>query len=251
MYDFHHLLFSGIYDFEDFTEMMRALQYPRVVSIESFRAPNFELVADILFWMLKRYDPDIYIHEGIESEDDRVVFLTCVAKAMETRAGIILNIKKLYAADGFAVKELLKISTILYQALQTVCTNYVEEASVLNIQLKDAMVAKSLASDITEIGAKLHGLLNCEVKNKELRERVIRFLSSVTGAAEDAPEKAVHIKYGSKIQMEEKDNSPHISAARIKHIKYLVGTFAWYAREVYPTMAETMSSIASRQSKCT
>ena len=194
MYDFHHLLFSGIYDFEDFTEMMRALQYPRVVSIESFRAPNFELVADILFWMLKRYDPDIYIHEGIESEDDRVVFLTCVAKAMETRAGIILNIKKLYAADGFAVKELLKISTILYQALQTVCTNYVEEASVLNIQLKDAMVAKSLASDITEIGAKLHGLLNCEVKNKELRERVIRFLSSVTGAAEDFPEKYDHLR---------------------------------------------------------
>ena len=66
-----------------------------------------------------------------------------------------------------------------------------------------------------------------------------------------APEKAVHIKYGSKIQMEEKDNSPHTSTARIKHIKYLVGTFAWYAREVYPKMAETMSSIASRQSKCT
>ena len=35
------------------------------------------------------------------------------------------------------------------------------------------MVAKSLASDITKIGAKLHSLLNCEVKNKELRERVI------------------------------------------------------------------------------
>ena len=55
--------------------------------------------------------------------------------------------------------------------------------------LKDAMVAKSLAIDITEIGAKLHGLLNCEVKNKELRERIIRFLSSITGAAEDGPEK--------------------------------------------------------------
>ena len=60
--------------------------------------------------------------------------------------------------------------------------------------LKDAMVAKSLASDITEIGAKLHGLLNCEVKNKELRERVIRFLSSVTGAAEYGPEKYYHLR---------------------------------------------------------
>ena len=39
--------------------------------------------------------------------------------------------------------------------------------------LNDALVAKSLASDITEIGEKLLGLLNCEVTNKELRERVI------------------------------------------------------------------------------
>ena len=53
--------------------------------------------------------------------------------------------------------------------------------------LKDVMVAKSLASDITEIGAKLHGLLNFEVKNTELRERVIRFLSYVTGASEYGP----------------------------------------------------------------
>ena len=51
--------------------------------------------------------------------------------------------------------------------------------------------------------------------------------------------------------MEEKDNSPHIYAARIKHIQDLVGTFEWYARAVCPTMSETMRSIASRQSKGT
>ena len=56
------------------------------------------------------------------------------------------------------------------------------------------MVANSLASDIAEIGAKLHGLLNCKVQNKELRERVIRFLPSVTGAAEDVPEKYDHLR---------------------------------------------------------
>ena len=51
--------------------------------------------------------------------------------------------------------------------------------------------------------------------------------------------------------MEEKDNSPHIYAARIKHIQDLVGTFEWYARSVDPTMSATMMSIASRQSKGT
>ena len=51
--------------------------------------------------------------------------------------------------------------------------------------------------------------------------------------------------------MEEKDTSPTISPARVKYIQDVVGTFAWYARAVDPTMADTMSSIASRKSKGT
>ena len=61
-----------------------------------------------------------------------------------------------------------------------------------------------------------------------------------------APEKAVPIQYGAKIQVEEKDTSPTISPVRIKRIQDVVGTFAWYARVVDPTMAVTISSIASR-----
>ena len=63
---------SRIDELSDFTEMMRALGYPRLISVENFRSPNFELVADVLYWMVKRYDPDISVHDGIESEDDRV-----------------------------------------------------------------------------------------------------------------------------------------------------------------------------------
>lgn len=38
----------------DFTEIMRALGYPRLISIENFRQPNFELVADCLYWLVLR-----------------------------------------------------------------------------------------------------------------------------------------------------------------------------------------------------
>lgn len=38
----------------DFTEMLRALGYPRQLSIENFRNPNFKLVAEILAWLLQR-----------------------------------------------------------------------------------------------------------------------------------------------------------------------------------------------------
>jgi len=37
-----------------FTETMRALGYPRLVSMENFRTPNFSLVAEILIWLVKR-----------------------------------------------------------------------------------------------------------------------------------------------------------------------------------------------------
>lgn len=36
-----------------------------------------------------------------------------------TKAHIKLNTKKLYQADGYAVKELLKITSVLYNAMKT------------------------------------------------------------------------------------------------------------------------------------
>lgn len=37
-----------------FCEMMRSLGYRRVISMENFRSPNFQLVAELLYWLLKR-----------------------------------------------------------------------------------------------------------------------------------------------------------------------------------------------------
>ena len=44
----------------DFTEMMRALGYPRLISMENFRTPNFPLVAEILTWLVSRYIHTMY-----------------------------------------------------------------------------------------------------------------------------------------------------------------------------------------------
>ena len=93
-------------DLRNFTELMRALGYPRLISVENFRTPNFELVADVLYWMVKRYDPETAISDEIKTEDDRVNFLITIAQAMAVKAKIKLNAKRLYAADGKAVKEL-------------------------------------------------------------------------------------------------------------------------------------------------
>ena len=38
--------------------------------MDNFRKPNFELVADILFWMVKLYDPDTALSDRVEYESE-------------------------------------------------------------------------------------------------------------------------------------------------------------------------------------
>lgn len=47
---------------------MRALGYPRIISMENFRRPNFELVVDILYWLALKYDPNAEISDNIDEE---------------------------------------------------------------------------------------------------------------------------------------------------------------------------------------
>ena len=83
----------------DFTEKMRALGYPRLISTEDFRTPNFDLVADIMYWFVQRcghcatdprkpsqhpatpgrYEPGYDIPNSIGSELERVNFVKAVA----------------------------------------------------------------------------------------------------------------------------------------------------------------------------
>ena len=184
----------------DFTEVMRALGYPRLISVDNFRNPNFELVADVLYWMVKRYDPDISVHEGIESEDDRVSFLTSIAAALHSKAGIRLNCKRLYAADGHAVKELLKVSTCLYDASRSsvdvggggqddpLADFASGDAFGRASQLGDVKGCRALASSIAERGARLHDLLVAELAVKTVRAKSIRFLDALSGSLETGAE---------------------------------------------------------------
>ena len=52
-----------------------------------------------------------------------IKFIVCY---QATKAHIKLNTKKLYGADGYAVKELLKVTSVLYSAMKTNAGNEVE-----------------------------------------------------------------------------------------------------------------------------
>lgn len=106
-------------ELRNFCEIMRSLGYHRNISIENFREPNFELVADVLYWFALRYDPKADISDNIEDEKDRVLFIRSVCQLFSSKARITLNPKKLYESQGYAVKEMLKIAQMMYKAMQS------------------------------------------------------------------------------------------------------------------------------------
>lgn len=165
----------------NFIEHLRALGYPRNVSIESFRTPNFALVADLLVWLAQRFDPDSDLPLNISTEDKRVKLIQSAAEFMALKAGIKVNTKKLYQADGYAVKELLKISTMLYDALKIDIDDPDEDqmdGDTLNMRdfdisdkVNDLKLSRQLVSEITSSGANLFDLLGQEENLKSVRQR--------------------------------------------------------------------------------
>nr|XP_027219794.1 clusterin-associated protein 1 homolog [Penaeus vannamei] len=100
-------------------EMLRSLGFRRLISVENFRSPNFPLVSEILVWLVGRFDPSADLPTDVDTEQDRVIFVRSVAQFMAAKAHVRLNTKKLYQSDGYAVQEILKALTLLYDAIQS------------------------------------------------------------------------------------------------------------------------------------
>ena len=62
-------------ELRNFCEIMRALNYPRTISMENFRVANFKLTAEITFWLVKRFSPKFKISDNIEDEKARIDFI--------------------------------------------------------------------------------------------------------------------------------------------------------------------------------
>ncbi|EGF79754.1 hypothetical protein BATDEDRAFT_89153 [Batrachochytrium dendrobatidis JAM81] len=156
---------------------MRGLGYPKRISMESFRTPNFDLVSDILYWLVKNYDPSIDISNDISSEQDRVIFVKSIALFMAPKAHIQLNTRKLYTADGYAVKELLKIVNILYEAHTMRLDHNSNQSTIQPLDISNRIgklkASRTLASEIIEKGAELYDLLGQEISLRDRRTDVI------------------------------------------------------------------------------
>uniref|UniRef100_A0A0C9RTS5 Cluap1_0 protein n=1 Tax=Fopius arisanus TaxID=64838 RepID=A0A0C9RTS5_9HYME len=163
-------------DLRNFTEMMRFLGYPRLISLSNFRVPNFPLVAEVLVWLVRRFDGDTDISCDYQTEEDRVAIIRRAAEFMAIKTNIKLNTKKLYQADGYAVHELLKIATLLYEAQsksaeeEILSSDNKHQARIdISDRLNELKTTRQLASQLTVNGASLFDLLGREVQLREIR----------------------------------------------------------------------------------
>lgn len=103
---------------------MRSLGYPRQMSIENFRNPNFPLMADVLVYLLKRFDPKTEIETNVETEEGRLKFVMTASHLMVNKANLDINVKKLYMADVNSVQEMIKLAKLIQEAWITLDQDY-------------------------------------------------------------------------------------------------------------------------------
>ncbi|CAK72812.1 unnamed protein product (macronuclear) [Paramecium tetraurelia] len=195
-------------ELRNFCEQMRALGYHRIISMENFRRPNFELVADILFWLAQKYDPNSDISDNIDEERNRVEFIKQITTLFVSKARLKINPKRLYMADVYAVQEILKISTLLYQSY--VCPPADEDEIhdfSLPSKLSNIKSHKILAQEITDLATRLYDQLGKEDEVKIAREKALQFLSNVSrGGNSQSEQSQIQICIQTILKQQEQNN---------------------------------------------
>ena len=200
-------------ELRNFCEIMRSLNYPRTVSMENFRVSNFKLTAEIIFWLIKRFSPKYKISDNIEDERARVDFIMTACKFFYTNLKVQLNPKKLYAADGHAVQELLKVAQILYDAKKTVESekdfSYGQELDISS-KKNDLNQMKNISGEIVDLGLNLLDLLDKEKGLKQSRDDAIAYLDSISkdydsSKGEEIEKKIMGILSGQEEALEQLD----------------------------------------------
>ena len=171
-----------------FSEIMKSLGYGRLISLDNFRSPNFELVADILYFFCDRIDSSIDLSDDISTKSKRVEFIKNCANILASKTQIKLKLKNVYKSDGYAVKELLKIAHFLNDAnsidtntINTEGVDPVHRSSDIGGHLNKLREYTNLGGKIVENGVKLHNLLNHSGSSHGIMDqRVILFLDEMS-----------------------------------------------------------------------
>lgn len=187
---------SLLREVRDLCEMLRFLNYTHNVCAEHFRQPNFNLVVDILLWLMEKYNPaslnqDDSIKKPEDSGASRLIFLRDIVRFFARNAQIILDSRKLYKADFEAAVELKKITANLKDSLTSNNNSFHNDDDTPNVASRDVSRSSlelylekarqtikqtdfsKLASNILESAETLAESLQKELDNTKQRNLII------------------------------------------------------------------------------
>lgn len=171
------------HELQHFTLLMTQIGFPRPISIDTFRKPDFFLVAEILHYITTVVAPSNAIAMDIATQEDRVYFITTVVNVLQTTLHLKLDSKKIYAAGPEAVRELRKIvqevATYIGAAATSTDKGTSSAASVDLTLHSNALCVAS--SKIVEASTKLLTQLRLHVD--DLYQRMQQAMSSQPDAA--------------------------------------------------------------------
>lgn len=129
-------------DVKTLVEHLNLLGYPKHVPIGSLYTPHgsvaaFQLVADILKWLIESLEPGSQLIGGTTSESERVLLIKSAAEILVTKAGIKVNPRKLYSSSASSAGELLKITNVLIKAPNNPANHDDDVRSTPEIDLSD------------------------------------------------------------------------------------------------------------------
>lgn len=159
----------------DLSESLRNLGYSNSLPLQSLSSNNgslnnFNVIADILKWMIGRIEPGASFFGDTATESDRIFLIKSVTEFFVAKSSVVLNPRKLYASSSASVKELLKITNILNVKHKKVDNKEENLMSLSQSDMSDKLVdlrrTRELSSKLTKQGATLHDLLSKEVINR-------------------------------------------------------------------------------------
>lgn len=191
------------------------LRYPQQISLDSFDEPNFQLVADILYWLSHRVDPfgRVIIHDSIKTVHDRVKFISSIVQSFGTITsntgtdvatadsqesdGIILDAKQIYLSMDGAVNEILKITNYLIDCVHLQTSHqratgkrHGSPSLVHFVDMENVKHLRKVTMQIVDEGSNFYSSImkRIDTENQNDHNSIIDFFQSVSSTLNEKDE---------------------------------------------------------------
>eukprot|EP00835_Amoeboradix_gromovi_P000092 NODE_3_length_56144_cov_0.348184.p11 type:complete len:323 gc:universal NODE_3_length_56144_cov_0.348184:44496-45464(+) len=152
--------------------ILENLGYPSIF-LDQFRIePRFDMMSDMLTWLVSKIDSGFQIKKNIETAKDREIFFKGVLGHMYLKVPALatVNAKKLYTSNLGCLRELLKIAKYVYKCLNVNEPLKLQGAAFIKT---DVNKVRSQCNELTSSAAQLYAQLSKDSELEKIRNTVL------------------------------------------------------------------------------